>query len=510
MRGIVEPSHSACFGIGVGGIALAHFPLLAYQAGQGKLTGVESALFEPTGGSPGIVMLCTAWLVWIRRRRLLGFEGREAPFPGALMLMLGCALCLWGHYTSVQMLLIVSLSCLMLASGLLLGGFGAFRTLLFPSFFLLLALPVPTPLVNAVLYPLQLMNAKAAGFTLGILGFEPIVSGDLVIVGDTVFQVIESCSGLRTTLVVVMSAALYSQLTWHDRWRSSVLLALSPLVGIGTNHLRILTIIFNPYASLSSVHAAQGVAMVVFAVIVVALLDILLARVMPTAPEPHLPVFAPVGSVSRPVTRAYAVVGLSLAVGSFGLDPWRAPEMKGSSLAGIEANLPGWQRKGIKLDREFLGTVRFDDFIAHRYLHPDLPSVDLVVGVDRRLDPMIGIGSAKTGIPGPGGVALGIEHSRLEEVSSIRAQIVRMPTQRWLVYHWNVGLAPLFEEFVRSVLALDRSPFRRARPAAFVRLATPIDLGAGGREGAHRRIEAFVTDMRDDFLRAGVWPAPGS
>lgn len=499
---------------GLAALALAHAPLLTLETGTGDLAGIEQALFEPTGASPGVVLLCWAWLVFVRRERLRAFAGREAPIPGSLLFVLGAALCLWAHYTGVATLLVFSLALLAPASAWLLGGVGAARTLVFPSLFLLLAAPLPTPLVNAVMYPLQLANAQWAGFTLGLLGFEPVVSGDVIFVGDRVFQVIESCSGLRTVFVVLMSTALYVELCWHDRRRSLLLLGLAPIVAIVANHLRILTIIFNPYASISTVHTAQGLVMLVFAIVVIAGLDGLLARLLPTEPalryaDPR-PLPRPSGSVPVPLAASFAVLCLSLAVSSLGLESWRPPTQPGVPLTTIRAELPGWQLRGWKPDPEFLGTVRFDAFLAHEYSHPDQPSVRLFLATDHRLDPAVGLASPRTRIPAPGGVPLSSLRPLAAPAPGVEAIVVGLREGPVLVHHWRVGLASLAEELARALLALDRSPFRRAGRAAFVRLSTPIERGPRGLEEAMRRLGRFHDALREDLVKAGLAPEAAS
>ncbi len=510
----LAPGHAAQrwvpVALGLAGIALAHLSLLTFDPGLGELEGIEDAFFEPTSASPGVVMLCWLWLLYIRGRRLRGFEGRESPLAGSCLLLVGSGLCLWAHYVGVQTLLIFSLSLLVLASGLLLGGSGALRTLLFPSAFLLLAIPVPTPFLNAVMYPLQLANAAAAGFVLEIVGFEPIVSGDLIFVGERVFQVIESCSGLRTVLTVVMSTCIYTELCWHDRRRTVVLIALSPLVGIVANHLRILTIIFNPYAGIASVHAAQGLAMLVVAVVLIALLDAMLARIWKTPPEPHLPSQPASGTLPLTISGSYAVICMSLAVASLGLTPWTAPTEDLVPLVRIKAELSGWQLTGFKPDAEFLGSVRYDEFIAHRYDRGDAPMVELFVASDRRLDPILGIGSDKTLIPGRGGVPIPVDVDLGAPSEFLDAEVIRLPGELRLVYHWKVGLGSHWQELYRGVLALDRSPLRRPGRAAVVRISTPIEQDGEGLAEAVARLQTFVHELHDDFVQAGVWPGSTS
>ncbi len=495
--------------IGLVAITIAHLPLLIDQPDSRRLEGIENVLFETTGASPALVLICWLWFLYQRLPRLRGFEGQESPVAGVLFLCLGASLCVWAHYVAAPTLLVLSLSLISLASGLLLGGVGALRTLLFPSVFLLLAMPIPTPVVNLIIYPLQLANGAAAGFVLSVFGFEPIVSADLVLVGEQLFQVIESCSGLRTIVTVVMGACVYSQLAWHDQRRTTALIVLSPFVGLLANHLRILTIILNPYSSIATVHTAQGLVMIVFAMLLIAMIDSLLARVWKTTPEPHLLAETATGRLPLVIGGSYAVICMSIAVASLSVTPWSPPEEEIVPLERIQADLPEWRVKGFQPNTEFLGTVSYDEFIAHSYTLGRLgdgPPVELFVAMNRHLDPRLGLGSAKTLIPGPGGVLIFIESGPDAVRPNVDVAIVRMATGDQLVYHWKIGLSSWWWEATRAVLALDRSPFRRAHPSAFVRISTPIDSGLAGRANATARLGTLMNALREDFIEVGVWP----
>jgi exosortase len=498
------------FLIGLMALAVAHLPLLSFAPGADRAEGIEGALFEPTTASPGLVMLCWVGLLVLRWPRLRGFEGRESPAAGVLVVMLGSGICLWAHYTAVVPLLVVSLGVVVLGTGLMLGGVGAFRTLLFPCVFLLLALPVPVPLVNAIMYPLQLANAAAVGVVLSAIGLNPFVSGDLVLVGDRVFQVIEGCSGLRTILIVTMSACLFTQLAWHDSKRTLVLIMLAPIIGAVTNHIRILTIIFNPAAAFASVHTAQGIAMIVIAVIMIGLVDFVLARVWKTPATEQFPVGTPTGLLPRGLSVSYAVVCVSLAISTLGIQPWRPLSPPLVALTTIGGSVPGWQVKGTRPDLQFAGSIRYDEFISHEYTSSKGPGVDLFVAGDTRLDPMLGIGSTKTLIPTAGGVVLDAVRTPGVPIPGLEVAVVRAPGAAYLVYHWKVGLDSLWVETAWAVLGLDRSPFRRTDRAAFVRLSTVIERLPNGLAAADERLRALTEDLRGDFVAAGVWPKKDS
>lgn len=489
--------------VGVVALALAHAQLLLFEPGVGESEGLERALFEPTSAAPLAVIVCWLWMLWVRGPRLRGFAGQESPALGAMVLAAGGALSIWAHYVAWLPLLVPSLAIASLGSALLLSGARAMRTLLYPAAFLMLAMPLPTPLVNAVAYPAQLANAAVVGWALSWVGFDVSVWGDLIRVDDTIAQVIEGCTGLRSLMTTLMAACIYTELTWHDRGRSLVLIGLSPLIAILANFIRILSIIFNPFASLSTIHTAQGLIMIVGSVFLLALVDVGLARVWKTEAQPHLVVEPARGHPSLAVSLAFAFMTVAIALACLAGPRWSAPADRGDvPLTTILNRDPGWAVTGFKPDYQFLGSVRFDTFIAHRMTRPGSPEVKMLVAADHRLDPALGLGSRKAAIPGRGGEVLERPPSLSAPYPWMDVEIVRLPGETRLVYFWSKGRASLGHEVFRSTLALDRGPFRRPGRAAFVQLSTPIH---GGLAKASRRLAEVVETLRPDFVNTGLW-----
>jgi hypothetical protein len=57
----------------------------------------------------------------------------------------------------------------------------------------------------------------------------------------------------------------------------------------------------------------------------------------------------------------------------------------------------------------------------------------------------------------------------------------RKPIDRILAIHWYQGVLSVREETLRSLFALDLSPFRRSDREIVVRVSTPIRDSPGGR-----------------------------
>lgn len=500
--------------LAVGAIAAYH-SLIGYDPdweNADALRGAEGALFSPTGSSPEIVFAALLWLVWARAPRVAeGFGQRPLWWVAVPCLAIASGLLLWGHYTGATDLVVLSLSFAFLGGGAWLGGWRSLSALVVPALFLLLLVPIPSVLLNALLYDMQMMTVWLAEQSLDLLGVASLVEGDLIRTAQGLFHVIESCAGFRIQVTLLMTVVLYAELFHLSRRRALALFLVTPLLSVFINNLRVLSIVFNPYSKFAAVHTLQGLAMIVLGVFAIALADAVLARVI--RDEPVRRVRRPAGE--WPVARIAALAGgfAALALAQWLTPPWSPPP---ASPAWTLSNLPlahdGWSSESRNVDRDFLGSVAFTERSFRRF-SKQAEWVDVFVGVDdhrRRSGSLI---SPKTRLPGTGfdveeqGGAVDVGGVTVERL------VVRSGKERQLVYHWRRGVLPVREEALREMFAIDRSRWRRDERSVVVRLATPID--ARGRNAAEQRLTGFVPFVREglaalDRAEAGTPAAPAA
>ena len=492
--------------LGLAGLALAsvYGPLFFFDPGQGRMQGVEEALYEPTGASPLIVLLGWFWMVWGRFSSILRLHHASAPSSGACVLLVAAMICLWSYFIAFPNLLLISLAITSLSAAIFLRGWFGARKLIFPSTFLMLAMPIPTPLIQQVVYPLQLANAEWAASFLSLMGFETVVSGDLVWVNSTLYQVIESCAGLRITLTVLMTAFIYGEINRYGPLRKLVLLIFAPLIGFSANFLRIISIMMNPSASLASIHTAQGVVVIIASVLALILIDWVLGRFWRGDPSVLMERPPSAWRMSSAWSWFIAFVSLATAIGAFFGPRWVPPENSQAIRLSTIRNQPaGWSAAGFKPDFDFLGSDRFEGFVARRYSNRAQPEVRLFVAADTRTDPGRAMGSEKLVVLEPGGAWNDSQTSLETPWGWVKAYIVPYPSGRQLVYSWSIGQSDWLSETMRAFFGLDRGPLRRAGSAAFVRLSTPL---RGGLPSAEARLNQFMESFRPSFESLGLWP----
>lgn len=181
-----------------------------------------------------LVPLVTLWLVWRRRAELAVEE--KGTFPSGL-LVVGLALFMhWiGARGELPQISVIGLVVLVFGIPLYLFGWPTARWLLFPSAYLLFA--VPLGFFESLTFPLRMVAASAASAFLNGIGIEVVRVGSAIHspVGEGFhLEVADPCSGIRSLLAMMAVAAAYSHVTQRTTGRRWVLFLCSiPLAVIG-------------------------------------------------------------------------------------------------------------------------------------------------------------------------------------------------------------------------------------------------------------------------------------
>jgi exosortase len=148
---------------------------------------------------------------------------------------------------------------------LLLLGREIFKILVFPLFFLFLMVPLPQSLVNTIAFPLQLIAAKSAVWSLQELGIPALVEGNIIHLAHTELFVAEACSGLRSLMALVTLGVVFAYFFKRGGAGTKLFLVASTIpIAIFVNAFRVALTGFLAHhvgeeAALGAIHDFQGI-----------------------------------------------------------------------------------------------------------------------------------------------------------------------------------------------------------------------------------------------------------
>jgi exosortase len=176
-----------------------------------------------------------AFLAWERRDRFLASPQR--PALAGLVIVGGSALmvALGGSEFLTRVSLVAAIGGAVLA----VFGWARFRTVAFPLAILLLMIPLPAPVFERLESPLQIATSAVSEAMIRAVGVPVLRDGNLLALGNVTLEVAKECSGIRTTISLVVLALAFGYSADPRRWPRLLVLALTVPVVILTNGMRV-------------------------------------------------------------------------------------------------------------------------------------------------------------------------------------------------------------------------------------------------------------------------------
>jgi len=195
-----------------------------------------------------LIPVITAWLLYLERERifkLLASDGRSA----SLFLATGAALALLAlfagpHWSALNQLsaYVLGLILLWVAGFAFVFGRPALQSARFPLAFLLLTIPIPDFLLDQAIYLLQKGSAEIAAILFDWSGVPVLREGFVFHLAHVTIEVARECSGIRSSLALLILAILVAHFYLDTFWKQAILVIAGLFVMILKNAVRIVTL----------------------------------------------------------------------------------------------------------------------------------------------------------------------------------------------------------------------------------------------------------------------------
>ena len=194
-----------------------------------------------------LIPFVTAYLIYIRRKQL----SRELSSTWGYALLLAAAgtgaLFASLHFAELgqndyMTLLALSFVCFVIAGTFLFLGSKWALSAMFPLFFLAFMIPLPEAAVDFLENASKEASAEVANWLFLISGTPVLRAGAVFQLPGITIEVAKECSGIRSSLVLVITSLLAANMFLHTTWRRALLVCAVIPLGLLRNGLRILVI----------------------------------------------------------------------------------------------------------------------------------------------------------------------------------------------------------------------------------------------------------------------------
>jgi exosortase len=246
---------------------------------------VALALENPTASHVVGVPLVTLGLIFVNREVIFAFVRPAWLIGGAvtgagLTLSIASSL-LPGGVDSALSVAAAALALSWIGGFLLFFGVAAGRTALFPLAFLAFMIPLPDVLVDAVTRILKAGSAEAVALLFTLTGTPHLRQGYVFSLPTFVIEIADECSGIRSSLALLLTSLLASHRFLSTPWtKAVVLLVILPIAvlknGIRIVSLSLLAMHVDPAYLTGQLHHEGGVAFFLLALLLMVPVFILL------------------------------------------------------------------------------------------------------------------------------------------------------------------------------------------------------------------------------------------
>lgn len=236
-----------------------------------------------------LIPLVSAYLVFTRRREIFAENG-YALVPGAAvaglgLLLLVAAAAMASGWSANDRHALVACSTALLVIGAFIGLFGlrAFQSARFPLLFLIFLAPLPTVVEQAVIRVLQLGSTEFSALLFSLTGVPVLRTGTIFQLPGLSIDVAPECSGIRSSLALVITCVLAGHMFLKTTWKKiALVLAVLPITmfknGIRIVSLTLLAAYVDRGFLDSSLHRDGGILFFVLALLLMSPILFLLRR----------------------------------------------------------------------------------------------------------------------------------------------------------------------------------------------------------------------------------------
>ena len=206
------------------------------------------SVHNPSGSHIVLIPLVSAFLIFRERQRIFS-RVRPSMIAGIVVMILGVVL----HWITTRdslswqgddSLSAAALAILLIWVGGFLASYGlaAVREAAFPLLFLVLMIPMPERFLNWTIELLQRGSTEISYLLFNLVGVPALKQGFVISVPGISIEVAAECSGIRSSLALLITCLLAAHLYLRTPWKIAVFILLVLPLSIIKNGIRIVTL----------------------------------------------------------------------------------------------------------------------------------------------------------------------------------------------------------------------------------------------------------------------------
>jgi exosortase len=236
-----------------------------------------------------LIPFVSAYLLFVDRKKIFDGIGYAAA-PGLAIIGAAAVFYIAARMFGVSLnkhdyLALLAFPAIVFVVGafILVYGMKAFREAMFPLFFLVFMIPVPTALLDSLIRFLQVGSTEFTALLFSLSGAPILREGFVFHLPGVSIEVAPQCSGIRSSMALVITCVLAGHMFLKTTWKKVVLVLAAIPITMFKNGIRITSLsLIGSYIDRrvldSSLHRDGGIVFFVLALLLMAPILFLLRR----------------------------------------------------------------------------------------------------------------------------------------------------------------------------------------------------------------------------------------
>jgi len=195
-----------------------------------------------------LIPLVSGYFMYLRRKQILS-EAETSYGSGITLVFVGILFYSYGMTLNPELnqndqssLLIFSVLVFWVGGFILLHGARKFRIATFPLLFLAFMIPIPSMVMRKIIYFLQVETTEVAYLLFGLTGMPFLREGFVFHLPGMNIEVAEQCSGIRSSLALLITGIVAAQLFLQSSWKKLILIFSVIPLAVLKNGIRVVTL----------------------------------------------------------------------------------------------------------------------------------------------------------------------------------------------------------------------------------------------------------------------------
>jgi exosortase len=238
-----------------------------------------------------LLLAVALWVLWHKRASIVAAQTPRSSVGATLLMGAGLVIYLAGVRLKAGYFEFGSLAIVLAGALSLVGGWKLVRECAFALVFLVLASPMPAPIIFYATSGLKEWVSVVSEGVLHFAGYPVGRDGVTLRMGPYNLLLADACSGMNSLVSLTAVGLLYVYLTARRTvWHTALLVAAIIPVAVSTNIVRVLILMLITYhlgdaAGQGFLHEFAGFVLFLIALLILALVDFLLGRIFHLTPK---------------------------------------------------------------------------------------------------------------------------------------------------------------------------------------------------------------------------------